>query len=77
MIMLADEIVMYVSLKGFWIPEGETVKIPVAIKTIQDSTGRQTFAEITNVTTFFVPINIVLFMGTIYKLIKRDQFDSV
>ncbi|XP_056897362.1 receptor tyrosine-protein kinase erbB-3b isoform X2 [Takifugu flavidus] len=34
--------------KGFWIPEGETVKIPVAIKTIQDSSGRQTFTEITD-----------------------------
>uniref|UniRef100_H3DC71 Receptor protein-tyrosine kinase n=1 Tax=Tetraodon nigroviridis TaxID=99883 RepID=H3DC71_TETNG len=34
--------------KGFWTPEGETVKIPVAIKTIQDSSGRRTFTEITD-----------------------------
>uniref|UniRef100_A0A8C2DQG6 Receptor protein-tyrosine kinase n=1 Tax=Cyprinus carpio TaxID=7962 RepID=A0A8C2DQG6_CYPCA len=34
--------------KGLWIPEGDTVKIPVAIKTIQDRTGRQTFQEITD-----------------------------
>uniref|UniRef100_A0A8C5GN13 Receptor protein-tyrosine kinase n=1 Tax=Gouania willdenowi TaxID=441366 RepID=A0A8C5GN13_GOUWI len=34
--------------KGFWTPEGETVKIPVAIKTIQDSSGRQIFTEITD-----------------------------
>ncbi|XP_039603172.1 receptor tyrosine-protein kinase erbB-3a isoform X2 [Polypterus senegalus] len=34
--------------KGVWIPEGDTVKIPVAIKTIQDRTGRQTFHEITD-----------------------------
>nr|XP_055044790.1 receptor tyrosine-protein kinase erbB-3b isoform X1 [Misgurnus anguillicaudatus] len=34
--------------KGFWIPEGDSVKIPVAIKTIQDRSGRQTFAEITD-----------------------------
>ncbi|XP_061684538.1 receptor tyrosine-protein kinase erbB-3b [Syngnathoides biaculeatus] len=34
--------------RGFWTPEGETVKIPVAIKTIQDSSGRQTFTEITD-----------------------------
>ncbi|XP_029995808.1 receptor tyrosine-protein kinase erbB-3b [Sphaeramia orbicularis] len=34
--------------KGFWTPEGETVKIPVAIKTIQDSSGRQSFTEITD-----------------------------
>lgn len=32
-----------------WIPEGDTVKIPVAIKTIQDRTGRQTFQEVTDV----------------------------
>lgn len=47
--MSVDEILLDIFLKGFWIPEGETVKIPVAIKTIQDSTGRQTFTEITNV----------------------------
>uniref|UniRef100_A0A8D3DG56 Receptor protein-tyrosine kinase n=1 Tax=Scophthalmus maximus TaxID=52904 RepID=A0A8D3DG56_SCOMX len=34
--------------KGFWTPEGESVKIPVAIKTLQDSSGRQTFTEITD-----------------------------
>ncbi|KAM6977789.1 receptor tyrosine-protein kinase erbB-3b [Aplochiton taeniatus] len=34
--------------KGFWTPDGETVKIPVAIKTIQDKSGRQTFTEITD-----------------------------
>ncbi|XP_017271404.1 receptor tyrosine-protein kinase erbB-3a isoform X2 [Kryptolebias marmoratus] len=34
--------------KGFWIPEGDTVKLPVAIKTIQDRTGRQTFCKITD-----------------------------
>ncbi|XP_030634040.1 receptor tyrosine-protein kinase erbB-3a [Chanos chanos] len=34
--------------KGTWIPEGDTVKIPVAIKTIQDRTGRQTFHEVTD-----------------------------
>ena len=39
----------FFKFKGFWTPEGETVKIPVAIKTIQDSSGRQTFTEITDV----------------------------
>ncbi|XP_071758050.1 receptor tyrosine-protein kinase erbB-3a [Centroberyx gerrardi] len=34
--------------KGIWIPEGDTVKLPVAIKTIHDRTGRQTFHEITD-----------------------------
>ncbi|KAK5863570.1 hypothetical protein PBY51_000593 [Eleginops maclovinus] len=34
--------------KGFWTPGGETVKIPVAIKILQDSSGRQTFNEITD-----------------------------
>nr|XP_014354429.1 PREDICTED: receptor tyrosine-protein kinase erbB-3 [Latimeria chalumnae] len=33
--------------KGIWIPEGDSVKIPVAIKAIQDRTGRQTFHNIT------------------------------
>ncbi|XP_056606434.1 receptor tyrosine-protein kinase erbB-3a isoform X2 [Triplophysa dalaica] len=34
--------------KGVWIPEGDTVKIPVAIKTIQDRTSRQTFHGVTD-----------------------------
>lgn len=34
--------------KGIWIPEGDTVKLPVAIKTIQDRSGRQTFHELTD-----------------------------
>ncbi|KAM3877619.1 receptor tyrosine-protein kinase erbB-3-like [Diretmus argenteus] len=34
--------------KGIWIPEGDTVKLPVAIKTIHDRTGRQTFHEVTD-----------------------------
>uniref|UniRef100_A0A673KXI9 Receptor protein-tyrosine kinase n=1 Tax=Sinocyclocheilus rhinocerous TaxID=307959 RepID=A0A673KXI9_9TELE len=34
--------------KGFWIPERDSVKIPVAIKTIQDRSGQQTFTEITD-----------------------------
>ncbi|XP_053706397.1 receptor tyrosine-protein kinase erbB-3b isoform X2 [Synchiropus splendidus] len=33
--------------KGFWTPERESMKIPVAIKTIQDGSGRQTFTELT------------------------------
>ncbi|KAM4740868.1 receptor tyrosine-protein kinase erbB-3a [Anableps anableps] len=34
--------------KGIWIPEGDTVKLPVAIKTIHDRTGRQTFYKVTD-----------------------------
>ncbi|XP_015226132.1 PREDICTED: receptor tyrosine-protein kinase erbB-3 isoform X2 [Cyprinodon variegatus] len=34
--------------KGFWIPEGDTVKLPVAIKTVSDRTGRQTFSRVTD-----------------------------
>lgn len=34
--------------KGLWIPEGDSLKIPVAIKTIQNRSGRQTFTEITD-----------------------------
>ncbi|XP_047438103.1 receptor tyrosine-protein kinase erbB-3-like [Mugil cephalus] len=34
--------------KGLWIPEGDTVKLPVAIKVITDRTGRQTFCELTD-----------------------------
>ncbi|XP_053723553.1 receptor tyrosine-protein kinase erbB-3a isoform X1 [Synchiropus splendidus] len=34
--------------KGVWIPEGDTVKLPVAIKTIHDRTGRHTFFDLTD-----------------------------
>ncbi|XP_040891056.1 receptor tyrosine-protein kinase erbB-3a [Toxotes jaculatrix] len=34
--------------KGIWIPEGDTVKLPVAIKTVQDPARRQTFSELTD-----------------------------
>ncbi|XP_027858165.1 receptor tyrosine-protein kinase erbB-3a [Xiphophorus couchianus] len=34
--------------KGVWIPEGDTVKLPVAIRTIHDRTGRQNFYRVTD-----------------------------
>uniref|UniRef100_A0A8C0GHA7 Receptor protein-tyrosine kinase n=1 Tax=Chelonoidis abingdonii TaxID=106734 RepID=A0A8C0GHA7_CHEAB len=34
--------------KGVWIPEGDSVKIPVSIKVIEDRSGRQTFHAITD-----------------------------
>lgn len=39
----------YLTFQGIWVPEGDTVKLPVAIKTIQDRTGRQTFCQVTDV----------------------------
>lgn len=39
--------------QGLWIPEGDSVKIPVAIKTISDPSGRQTFNEVTDVSDRF------------------------
>uniref|UniRef100_A0A3Q2V8M6 Receptor protein-tyrosine kinase n=1 Tax=Haplochromis burtoni TaxID=8153 RepID=A0A3Q2V8M6_HAPBU len=35
--------------KGVWIPEGDTVKLPVAIKTIDDRSGRRKFSGVTDV----------------------------
>lgn len=40
---------MFLVFKGIWIPEGDTVKLPVAIKTIHDRMRRQTFFELTDV----------------------------
>uniref|UniRef100_A0A8B9LV62 Receptor protein-tyrosine kinase n=1 Tax=Astyanax mexicanus TaxID=7994 RepID=A0A8B9LV62_ASTMX len=48
---IKNSLTLYLCLsfsQGVWIPEGDTVKIPVAIKTIQDRTGRQTFHEVTD-----------------------------
>lgn len=35
--------------QGVWIPEGDTVKLPVAIKTIDDRSGRRKFSGVTDV----------------------------
>lgn len=40
---------LFFTFQGIWIPEGDTVKLPVAIKVIQDRTGRQTFNQLTDV----------------------------
>ncbi|KAG6923421.1 erb-b2 receptor tyrosine kinase 3, partial [Chelydra serpentina] len=34
--------------KGVWIPEGDSIKIPVSIKVIEDRSGRQTFHAVTD-----------------------------
>ncbi|XP_068935197.1 receptor tyrosine-protein kinase erbB-3 isoform X1 [Petaurus breviceps papuanus] len=34
--------------KGIWIPEGESIKIPVCIKVIEDRSGRQSFQAVTD-----------------------------
>ncbi|KAH0629286.1 hypothetical protein JD844_011234 [Phrynosoma platyrhinos] len=34
--------------KGVWIPEGDSLKIPVSIKVIQDPSGQQTFHAVTD-----------------------------
>ncbi|KAM8977527.1 receptor tyrosine-protein kinase erbB-3-like [Pelodytes ibericus] len=34
--------------KGVWMPEGDSIKIPVSIKVIQDRSGRQTFHAVTD-----------------------------
>ncbi|MEJ1277338.1 erb-b2 receptor tyrosine kinase 2 [Cricetulus griseus] len=34
--------------KGVWIPEGESIKIPVCIKVIEDKSGRQSFQSVTD-----------------------------
>ncbi|XP_074836214.1 receptor tyrosine-protein kinase erbB-3 [Carettochelys insculpta] len=34
--------------KGVWIPDGDSIKIPVSIKVIQDQSGRQTFHAVTD-----------------------------
>lgn len=40
---------LFLTSQGIWIPEGETVKLPVAIKVIQDRTGQKTFNKPTDV----------------------------
>lgn len=37
------------SLQGIWVPEGETVKIPVAIKILNEATGPKANVEFMDV----------------------------
>lgn len=37
--------------KGIWVPEGETVKIPVAIKILNETTGPKANVEFMDVST--------------------------
>lgn len=39
------------SPKGIWVPEGETVKIPVAIKILNETTGPKANVEFMDVST--------------------------
>lgn len=49
---------LYIS-QGVWIPEGDTVKLPVAIKTIDDRSGRRTFSDVTDVRNITKNINVL------------------
>ena len=40
---------LFLFFQGIWIPEGETVKLPVAIKVIHDRTRQRTFNKPTDV----------------------------
>lgn len=41
--------VSYFPIQGIWIPEGETVKIPVAIKILNETTGPKANVEFMDV----------------------------
>lgn len=42
---------MYVCNQGLWIPEGESIKIPVAIKELREATSPKANKEILDVST--------------------------
>lgn len=47
--MIVESMFLFLISQGIWIPEGETVKLPVAIKVIHDRTGQKTFNKPTDV----------------------------
>ncbi|CAG5981670.1 unnamed protein product [Menidia menidia] len=51
--------------QGIWIPEGDTVKLPVAIKTIHDRTGRQSFCQLTDHMTAMGSLNHINVVRTL------------
>lgn len=44
--------------QGVWIPDGDSLKIPVSIKVIQDPNGRQTFHAVTDVSALAQPCTL-------------------
>lgn len=41
--------------QGIWIPDGDSIKIPVSIKVIQDWSGQQSFHAVTDVSPALCP----------------------
>lgn len=73
---LVCDLTYFISPQGFWMPEGDSVKIPVAIKTIQDRSGRQTFTEITDVRQYLA-LNVHLIHLSIYHRFSKQTFSSI
>lgn len=47
---------IFVWFQGIWVPEGETVKIPVAIKILNEATGPKANVE-------FMDVSVTLLQG--------------
>lgn len=46
--------------QGIWVPEGETVKIPVAIKILSEATGPKANVEFMDVSIYMATICVCL-----------------
>lgn len=63
--------------KGVWIPEGESIKIPVCIKVIEDKSGRQSFQAVTDVSegrVFYMPLGK---RSVLYTIVQKCDPVSV
>ncbi len=60
------EVRCHLLYKGIWVPEGETVKIPVAIKILNESTGPKANVEFMDVS--YLQLNLTLLFTIIWKI---------
>lgn len=49
--------------QGIWVPEGETVKIPVAIKILNETTGPKANVEFMDVSIYIATICVCVYSG--------------
>lgn len=56
--------------QGIWVPEGETVKIPVAIKILNEATGPKANVEFMDVSIYTTTICVYLYSLQYVRAVK-------
>lgn len=63
---------MCLFIQGIWVPEGETVKIPVAIKILNEATGPKANVEFMDVSILSI-LNLIVFSAASLHQLRPDD----